>query len=183
MTNECEKLDAYLADNLAATEKSRFAEHLDQCESCRQTVGQQHWIDNLLRSNVRASLEPIPNALYETLPAPRAPRRHSARLIACGLATAAAVSLVAGSLTLMQSRHTRDSLEPLTNRIASQGVPEPIAEPPRATFVSNGDAIVIPLASSDDDVTIVQLYPTTETERRMRREMALQTIFSESNGG
>jgi hypothetical protein len=57
------------------------------------------------------------------------------------------------------------------------------AATPHATFVSNGDTIAVTLESADDNVTIVQLYPTTETVRRARNAYALDLLYSESDGG
>ena len=46
---------------------------------------------------------------------------------------------------------------------------------PQATFVSTTDAIVVPLESPSSDVTVVQVYPTTDTERHWRLEAVLST--------
>ncbi len=50
-----------------------------------------------------------------------------------------------------------------------------------ATFVSS-DAIAVPVESPTPEVTIVQLYPTVDAQRRWRRESSA-VPFSEPNGG
>jgi hypothetical protein len=49
------------------------------------------------------------------------------------------------------------------------------SKPPPATFVSTSDAIAIPLESPADNVTVVQVYPTIDTERRWQLETTLTT--------
>lgn len=51
---------------------------------------------------------------------------------------------------------------------------------PVATFVGRGDLIVVPLESSDPTVTIVQVYPSTITQRRWQREAALRAALTNS---
>jgi predicted anti-sigma-YlaC factor YlaD len=186
MTSECNKLDAYLADDLPSGAATQYVQHLEQCESCREAVAQQRWVDDLLRSREIASLEPLPSELRNTLRKSITQRRRTARRFACSLAAAATVAIVAIGWTL-QSTHLDNSRGLDRNRIAvhvASTSPDPRNPTlPRATFVSNGDTIVVPIESTHNDVTIVRLYPTTETERRTRRELALQLIYSESNGG
>jgi hypothetical protein len=76
--------------------------------------------------------------------------------------------------------------------VAPHGVEQPSPSPslqgrgsksPGAAFVANGDAIAVPLASEDPAVTVVQLYPTTTTERRWRRELSLYAGSSGQDGG
>jgi predicted anti-sigma-YlaC factor YlaD len=186
MTGECDMLDAYLSGDLPADAAKLFTQHLKQCESCREAVEQQHWIENQLRSNVVASLEPVPPDLCNTLRKSITQRRQTAHRIACGLAAAATLAIVAVGWTL-QSNHLDNSRNPNKNRagdhVASSSNETHNASPFRATFVSNGDAIAVPLESADDNVTIVQLYPTTETVRRTRNELTLELLFPEFDGG
>jgi len=187
---ECNNLDAYLADDLPADAATRFAQHLGDCEMCREAIDEQRWIDGLLHSDLRASLEPTPAALRETLHTSIARRRRTSRYIACGFATAATLAIVALGWTLKLNRQANDARVQGANDIASHDnslnptLNQTLANDasPRATFVSSGDAIVVPL-ESEGDVTIVQLYPTIQTERRMRLELALQFTNLESNGG
>jgi anti-sigma factor RsiW len=187
MIHECENLDAYLAKELPAGAAAHFARHLDECEPCRHALDQQRWIDRLLASSEIESLEPAPPELRDALRTSIGHRRRAAQLFACSLAAAAAVAIVAAGWTLMLNRQAMHVAGPTTGHIAKTDVSESLesshSTAPHATFVSNGDTIAVPLESTDDEVTIVQLYPTTETERRTRRELALQLIYSESNGG
>jgi anti-sigma factor RsiW len=187
MKSDCDNLDAYLANDLPAGAATHFVQHLNECSACHEAVAQQRWIDNLLHSNEFASIEPLPAGLRETLRRSNTKSRQTTHLIACGLAAAATIAIVAVGWTLKLNRQAAvfrastatqttaqvNPLNPNSSNSASR----------RATFVSNGDTIAVPLESGDDEVTIVQLYPTTETERRTRRELALQFIYSESNGG
>jgi anti-sigma factor RsiW len=187
MTNECDNLDAYLAEDLPAEEAAQFARHLDQCEPCRNAIDQQRWIDKLLTSNEIASLEPAPPVLRHALRTSLGRRRRAVQLIACGLAAAAAIVIVAAGWTLKLHRQPTNVAGPTTGPIAKTDVSETSESShsvaPHATFVSNGDTIAVPLDSADDNVTIVQLYPTTETARRTRLKLILQLTDSDSNGG
>jgi len=93
---------------------------------------------------------------------------------ACGLAAAAALLVAAGWL-----ERNRQAVEPLKSAESSIAVAEAVHAPtsaqPTATFVSTSDTIVMPLESPSTDVTIVQVYPTTDTERRWRLEATLST--------
>jgi anti-sigma factor RsiW len=189
---DCDNLDAFLADELAADASTQFAQHLEVCDDCREAVGEQRWIDGLLRSGTHESDESVPQSLYESLRHSTVRRRHSVRLIACGLAAIAAAIAVAAGWTLTPNRQA-DGIAANNNDAASEQhviVESNIhaaaaidAQKPQATFVSSDDTIAVPIESTDDDVTVVQLYPTTQTERRWRRELALQITHSESNGG
>lgn len=187
MKNDCHNLDAYLGDDLSAGDAARFNEHLVHCGACRDAVDEQRWIDQILRSSEIAHIEPAPAALHETFLTSVARRRQKTRLIARSLAAAAAVAIVAAGWTLKLNRQAMLVREPAAGNVASYAdLTNPDSNnvaPTRATFVSNGDTIAVPLESADDNVTIVQLYPTTEAERQMRRELALQLIDSETNGG
>lgn len=190
---ECDNLDAFLADALSQEVTSQFALHLDHCEECRNAVDEQRWIDGLLRSNSRVSLEPAPDSLRESFRAAAAPRRHqNTQLIACCFAAVAAAVVVAVGWTLTLSRQADEVAaggdNGTTNEttISQSDVRPAVAQGtqrPKATFIGTGDAIAVPIESSDDNVTVVQLYPTTDTERRLRRELALQFTHSEPNGG
>lgn len=92
----------------------------------------------------------------------------------CGLAAAATLLIALGLRQL-----NRQANGPLKSEEPSVAVTEPAHAPtaaqPSATFVSTSDAIVVPLESSSTDVTIVQVYPTTDTERHWRLEAVLST--------
>jgi hypothetical protein len=189
--SECDNLDAFLTDDLPADVASQFSAHLLQCDGCREATRQQAWINRVLQSDLSATLEPAPDTLHETIRTSIARHRQTARLAACGLAAAAAaIVIVAIGWTVKLNRQSTEVAIHGTNIAGDDTIdesnavdPPPNGSPsPRATFVSNGDAIVVPVESPADNVSVVQLYPTTETERRWRRELAMQSNIT-SNGG
>ena len=93
---------------------------------------------------------------------------------AYGLASAATLLIAVGLLEL--NRQANGPLE-LEEHIVAVTEPAHAPTPAKAaaTFVSTFDAIVVPLESASTDVTIVQVYPTTDTERRWRLEAAIST--------
>jgi hypothetical protein len=200
VTLECENLEAYIAGELPSRAATSFKQHVEECDACREVVEQQAWIDSLLRSSHSASLERAPVAIRQHLFASIAHHRPTTRnnawsvlsLSKVVLATAATVAIVALGWTIARNRPAANARVPNVANVAIQNAPEPIdtspaiadvSRRPPATFVSNGDTIAVPLDTPDDDVTVVQLYPTTEAERRTRRELALQFTFSKSDGG
>ncbi len=192
MNPECENLDAYLADELSPEAASQFVRHLDTCDECRHAMDEQRWIDGMLRSDVGTSIERAPASLVESLrEAAIVQRRRNSHLVACGLAAVAAAIVIAVGWTFMFNRQTERSAASVTavqgaGQTAETGVRStaaPDSVRPKAVFVGTGEAIAVPIESSDDNVTVVQLYPTTDTERRLRRELAFQSIQLHSNGG
>jgi anti-sigma factor RsiW len=189
---ECEYLDDYLADELSPEAASQFVRHLDACDECRHAMDEQRWIDKLLQSDVGASLESAPAPLVESILAAAVVHdRRRANLVTGSFAAVAAAIVIAVGWTITQSR--------LLNEVATDGSKAasmgPSALPneerhaeaqvlnrPKATFVASGDAIAVPVESTHDSVTIVQLFPTTEATRRMEYEFVLQSIRSDSDG-
>jgi hypothetical protein len=190
--SDCDNLDGYLADELSAEGKFQFAQHVDECDECRQAIEEQRWIDGLLRASASESRELTPASLFESLRTMPARRRPTVRLIACGLAAIAAAIAIAAGWNITWSPNG-DEIAVVNDDAALErkvqdkpDIQSAIAvDPhrPQATFVSSEDLIVVPLESGDEEVSVVQLYPTTQTERRWRRELALQITHSESNGG
>jgi anti-sigma factor RsiW len=190
VTPECDNLDAFLLGELSPRDAEHFDLHVRGCDECREAIEQQRWIDNLLCSDAAAQAEQAPMALRDSIRAIPSRRRQRVSLIACGMAAAAAL-LIAVGWTALRSGPADIAHDQAANVTVNQDVSPTVVTPavvkdslrPRATFVSGGDAIAVPLESTDDDVTIVQLYPTTQTERRLQRELALQVTLSDSNGG
>lgn len=191
MTTECDQLDTYLLGDLPSTAAARFETHLTDCTNCREAIAQQRWIDCLLRSDELASLEPVPSELGRAVRKSIVHRRQASRYAAYGLAAAATLAAVAAGWTLKLNRQADEVVNGNTDQVAEHYAPDthdthpmPTSNPsaPRATFTNYANTITVPLESSDDDVTIVQLYPTPETERRWRRELVLRNNF-EPNGG
>lgn len=190
VTPDCDQLDAFLLGELSPRDAERFELHVRTCEECREAVEQQHWIDGLLRSDVAAELDSAPFALHESLRAIPARRPRNIRVVAFAVATAASLLIAVGWIAI-RSQPVDIAHDPVAVPAITQPVSPTDATPalanggtrPRATFVSSGDSIAVPVESTDDNVTIVQLYPTTETERRLQRELALQIPLLDSNGG
>lgn len=155
----------------------------------------QQWIDGLLRSSDAAELEAAPQAIHFVASAAinERRRRQRRRRSLVGVAAAAAIAAIA-----MWSPTTNP---PVAKTVApgsaggsnDQATIHPAATPGQrpglqnvpqiARFETNGETIAVPLASDDPQVSIVQLYPTTTTERRWRRELAMQSVVAEPNGG
>jgi anti-sigma factor RsiW len=190
VTRDCDKLDAFLLSELSPRDAERFELHVCTCEECREAVEQQKWIDNLLGSDVAAELEPAPFALHDSLRALPTRRRKNIPVTAFAVATAASLLTAVGWIA-MQSQ----PVDTVHDQVVKPSIRHPVSPTdvtpalannttrPRATFVSSGDSIAVPVESTDDDVTIVQLYPTVQTERRLHRELALQATLLDSNGG
>jgi anti-sigma factor RsiW len=191
VTFDCDKLDDYLLGDLSDVDARRFEAHLGECNECREAVEEQQWIDGLLQSSAAASLEAAPPTIAESLQRSVAGRRRASLYVAFCLAAAATVAAVALGWTLQLGRDGDDVAAPSANEVVERARPveEPIAVAPaaskreRATYANDDDTIAIDVESEDDDVTIVQLYPTTETERRAQRELALRPFELELNGG
>jgi anti-sigma factor RsiW len=184
---ECDNLDAYLVEELSPEAASQFLQHLDACDECRHAVDEQNWIDGLLRSDVCRSHETAPVSLIESIrDATMVHRRRSAFLVAGSFAAVAAAILVAAGWTLALSRQAT-KVAATDPAAATDTITQPAVSPgvvrTKAVFVGTGEAIAVPIESSDDNVTVVQLYPTTDTERRLRRELAFQSFESDANGG
>jgi anti-sigma factor RsiW len=182
INSDCNKLDAYLADDLPAGEALRFESHLEECGACREAIDEQRWVDSLLQSPVRIQIERAPAELLDSFHSSLPQRRRHVVQAACGLAAAAVLVIALGWLQL-----NRQAKQPSIAKGQDVAVAKPVQEIPssksQATFVASTDAIVVPLESSSADVTIVQVYQTTDTERRWRLEQSLLNASTKSNGG
>jgi hypothetical protein len=182
MKRECIQLDSYLAGDLSAQQAQLFELHVLECDVCREELRQQQWIDELLQSPVRLQLEPVPPKLTCATQLPSSKRQRRLLLAACGIA--ASLLIAAGLIALV----TTDGAKPIAS---NSNRPKPITptiessapDPPPATFVSDENTITVPLTSTASDVTVVQVYPTLETERRWHRTLVLQNTLTKSNGG
>lgn len=198
----CGLIDDYLVGDLTEDTAASFERHLATCADCRETIDQQRWMDGLLRSTEAEALETAPTAVANELSGRvvRLRRRVVARR---SLAVAAAASLAAVALWRFVgvSQHEELVEAPDLARRSNEQARVDHAAPPRqsrglqsagkapaesqnaATFVSVGDAIVVPVASDDAQVSIVKVYPTTTAERRWRRELSLYAGLSGQDGG
>jgi predicted anti-sigma-YlaC factor YlaD len=179
--NECRQLDGYLDGELKAEERLAFEKHLSQCAECREAVEQQVWIDDLLQSSDAAEEESLSvsagvAARKAILSARR--RTHVRRSLIA--ATAAACIAVIALHYVAAPPHAAPGdargskhqaiVQRDTIRQQSWARQNMTNSEPEATFVTDGAAIAVPLASGDAQVSIVQLYPTTTTQRRWQRE-------------
>lgn len=160
MNSDCKNLDAYLVDDLPAEEAARFAEHLHACDDCRDVIDQQQWIRGLLRSPVRLQLEPAPPSIVQAtqMSLARHDRRWT-RILVGAIAAAAAVLVAVGWIEL--NRQASEETIKGAGRVGlATSENSRVIERPRATFVSNSDAIAVPVASRHPNVTVVRVYPT-----------------------
>jgi anti-sigma factor RsiW len=179
---DCNKLDAYLADDLSADAALRFESHLQECDACRETIDEQNWIDGLLQSPARIQIEHTPTRVLDSLRPSAAQRDRRKLQAAYGFAAAAVLLIGLGWFTLR--RHGMPPKASVTQDVAVvHAAHVPAREQPQATFVASTDAIAVSLESPSTDVTIVQVYPTTDTERRWRLEQSLLSATTEPNGG
>lgn len=140
------------------------------------------WIDSLLRSPEAARVEAPPTTLIPSLRTVLAQRRRQRLRTASSLVSAAVLLIALGWIVLNHQAQRPAAPEP-SSIAAVQPEINPAPESPRATFTTNGETIAVPLESSAPDVSIVLLYPTTDTELRWRLEWILQNTKPHSNGG
>ncbi len=165
---ECQQLDAQLNGELSELEAARFGAHLAGCQSCREAVAQQAWLDGLLRGTATAEAVPAGVTLVIDRVILRTRRR---RQFACGFA-AAAVLLLAFDIDF--GNHSEPN-ETSSHTTSHQPPTTPVATSV-ATFVGSDDMIVVPHDSPYPNVTIVEVYPTMSARRRWQREAAARSL-------
>jgi hypothetical protein len=148
---------------------------------------QQRWIDELLRSKEASELESASSDMHVALAMAIGKRRRRA-VVRRSLAVAAAASLAIAAA--WQYRAAPRAVAPGFARGSNhQAVLHHEATPwqsqplQQAMFVTDGSAIAVPLTSDDAQVSIVQVYPTTTTQRRWRRELSLFAGPTGQDGG
>jgi hypothetical protein len=193
----CASLDAFLEGELTPCAAAAFETHLRECSACAVALDQQRWIDESLRCPAAAELESAPKA---AIVAAIKRRRH--RRTALVAAAAAALAAVAAwpliplprrvekgeGLAAVAINAAPPTKSTLINPSPSPSAPRPLVDLrgrgiSEATFVSSSDAIAVPLESPAVNVTVVQVYPTVDAQRRMQLAAALSSISSEPNGG
>ena len=188
MGNECRRLDAYFDADLGREERLEFEGHLSQCPKCGEAVEQQRWIDGVLQSSDAGEEEVLcDSARVVALQAiSRSRRRTHIRRALIG-ATAAAVSIAILAVGRFNSaeRFAAPGFARGSNNeaIVRNAPPRQSRGLQEASFVTDGSTIAVPLASDDAQVSIVQLYPTTTTERRWQRELSLSAGRAGQDGG
>jgi hypothetical protein len=156
---DCDNLDSFLTDDLSAEVASQFEAHLDHCERCRNTIDQQRWIDSLLCSRQSAALETPSTALRERFRQHASQHRRSTRLIACGLAAAAALVLAAGWTVTLRRQAIAPADISVNDAVLAHAPDSPLPATPRSTFVGGPDVLVMPVESPHPNVTVVRIYP------------------------
>jgi anti-sigma factor RsiW len=191
----CSLVDDYLVGELSGDAAVRFERHLEQCAECRAAIDEQRWIDGLLQSPEASALEVAPVGLAgsDFGQAVHFRRRKIARR---SVAAAAAASLAAVALWRFvgQAQHEKLAEAPgftqganefasASRAVTSRQSREPAEDKNAATFISTDDAIAVSLPSSDSDVSIVQLYPTTDVQRREQRQLSHNAYSFGLDGG
>jgi hypothetical protein len=151
----CQLLEDYVSHDLSAADCARFEAHLEECLSCRQSLGQEHRLEALLGAGLSESLPPgFGDRLDLRL---RAAKRRRLR---AGVAAVAAslVFLLLGRALLAPETPTPEQ------HVELPSTPPPRAESPPAAqaqvrFPKDADVIAVPVPSESSNVTIVQVYP------------------------
>jgi anti-sigma factor RsiW len=189
----CRRLDAYMDGDLAPQERLAFEKHLSLCAECREAIEQLRWVDSLLQSGDAAEEAVFPGSARVNALKAISSARHRTRVRRSLIAgTAAAASIVMLAAWQFSSR---PSAPGFARGLNHQTIAQDDATPRQsrglqaagtlteATFVTDGDAIAVPLVSDDAQVSIVQVYPTTTTERRWRRQLYLSAGAAGQDGG
>jgi hypothetical protein len=166
--DDCDNLDAFLLGDLAGSEAAAFRTHLSSCTACRESLDEQHWIDDLLRSPTIKELGSPSAALAESIRTSLVRRRRQRRRVACGFAAAAAVLVAVGwtSLTDRASRDTSSNASRIDDALAETDV-----APRPAVFIGDEDVIVVPVASRYPNVTVVRVYPAYQPDAVVHPEV------------
>ena len=178
----CATLDEYLAGDLSAADAAALESHLALCGDCRAAVDEQLWIDSLLRSPERMVVEPTPICMLRTLGAAVSRRRRRRGQLVAGTLAAAvlvlAISWVAGNWGGKPIRQARTEVP---SRAETQARIEP------AVFTGSDDSIVVPVASTYPNVTVVSVYPIYESDETASLEAddppSEHSDFNEINNG
>jgi anti-sigma factor RsiW len=196
----CTLIDAYLNGELSGEMATLFERHLTSCATCCETVEQQRWIDGLLRSPEAAVVEAASADMADRVEG-KVFRLRRRRMVGRAM-MAAAASITAIALWHFTNQRSGEQIiaaPDLSRGLNEQAGGQRAATSPQtrgqqavrmhpgienaAKFVSTGDAIVVPVASDDAQVSIVKVYPTTTAERRWRRELTLNAGRAGQDGG
>jgi anti-sigma factor RsiW len=179
----CDRLDDYLARDLPGPERIVFAAHLAHCGACRQAVGEQERLAELLAHGI-AELDPVPVGLAASIDRRfRAARRRRAAGWAAALAGAAAavaLCLAGGRLT-----HRAPPTTPVSGPVVRVAPSPPVRRPAyprsevRVSFRPQPGVIAVPQKTEHANVTILWVYPAVESARRAAAPRATPPPASE----
>ena len=181
-TRPCDHLDDYLAGWLSADATASFEAHLADCPACREEVAHGQRIDRLLAQG-SGHLEPVPPSLVDRIEGRiRSLRRRRVIRVALGLSAAVAVVLAVGVWLVPQDdgaavgperppgrgavAETPVEWEPDGHEVASPAQPPSDDEPRvRVSLADPAEAILVPMETSNPNVSIVWVYPTVRPGR------------------
>ena len=140
----------------------------------------QQWIDSLLTSSEAQTATPatLPERIETKIRLHR--RRSLTWKSTAALTVAASIALVA--FVQQQSVPVNDNHQVVSVPISSDSDDGEVASDSsavKATFVARSDLLAVPIESGDPQVTIIQVYPTTLTQRRRQRQATLQAISAQ----
>ena len=173
----CDDLDGYLADWLSEDERARFEAHLADCPACGWGLQQQRRIDGLL-ARAAAQAEPVPPALVDRIEGQiRSLRRRRAVRWAFGLSAAAASLLVVGLWIAAQEGSLPPQPAPIVQNLVEEQTGQQEVTPPaplafdaeprvRVSLADASDGILVPMETSNRNVSIVWIYPTVRPAQR-----------------
>lgn len=176
---ECDCLDGYLSGWLSGDEAARFRAHLAECPDCTRKIDDERRIDRLLAQGA-AKLQPVPPALIGRIEDEiRSMRRRRVIRWAFGLSTAVAVALAAAVWLTLQTGRLAPGPKPIVQKPTEAENGEHDAASParpasegearaRVTLADRTEGIVVPLETSNPNVSIVLIYPTVKPVRDRR---------------
>lgn len=160
--NVCEQREDYLNHDLSEKEEIRFLSHLKTCENCRQFVEEQQTIEGLLVEAVQS--ESVSESLMTKVDQAIIRRR----VMKWSASIAALLLLAVGTWWLMrEGKQTPRVTQP------EPSMPTPeikvVQEPPSVEVVANTnrDVIVVPIETDDPNITMIWVYPTVPTTKRI----------------
>ena len=124
--NICEKLDAFLDDDLDDIQRHDFQTHLTSCSSCNSLIEQQTTKDDALRIYAQ-SVQP---AAPFSVPSLNVPRTNSRHKFAFGIMEVCAVAGIAFAIWFAMNR-TTDPLSGQNDKVTAQN--DNVAAPPESS--------------------------------------------------